>query len=115
MLGMAIMLNLIFSILSFCSLVIGSYIYLKTGALPPMHEALSFLGWDISKLYSSTLVGYNEIIRGFLNTNIIYGSFELLSVSLIITWLANFFDTSADKFMQILRIQWTSCTSKWRK
>lgn len=92
MLGMAILLNILFAVLSFFSLIIGGYIYLKSGTVPPVHEALSFIGWNINKLYSPTFVGYNEIIQSFLQTNFIYGSFELLFISFGITWVADFFE-----------------------
>ena len=100
MLGLAILLNMLFGLLCFCSIIVGCFIYLKTGVVPPMHEALSFSGWNISKLYSSTYVGYNEIIQNFLETNFIYGSLELLFVSLGITWVADLVDSFLDKFTQ---------------
>lgn len=96
MLGIAILLNLLFGLLSFCSLIIGCFIYLKVGTVPSMHEALVYIGWNINKLYSSTFFGYNEIVQNFLETNFIYGSFELLFISLGITWgitwVVDFFD-----------------------
>jgi hypothetical protein len=86
-LGCSFLMNIFFGIISFSSIIYGCINYLKNGIIPSTCATMHYFGWNSAALYSSKYVGYNEIINGFLKTNCIYGSFELLCISLIFTWM----------------------------